>query len=254
MGMELEKIIAEQTDKISANISEGIAATQRAAISACKQAVFEPFQVKTQAALSKMRQASAQTRAKQEQQIAAKAAKQREELKQRQADRKQKEETAAKKLEAARKQKEESKTSETTAQALKRMTQEIQNEAHGKILKKQADLERKALAREVENKRKQAAAEARRDEQKQRQAQREARAARATQCTPVTSDRSGDSVESAEATSQKCSGCNLKQGKFKGERCYCYLRKYKWTHADRKESKKTGDHWSVIAKRKLGLE
>merc|ERR1712072_217201 len=191
MGMELEKIIAEQTDKISANISEGIAATQRAAISACKQAVFEPFQVKTQAALSKMRQASAQTRAKQEEQIAAKAAKQREELKQRQAARKQKKETAAKKLEAARKQKEEAKKSETTAQALNRMTQEIQNEAHGKILKKRMDLERKALARETENKRSQAfakfkqderesaqaQAKARRDEQKRLQAQREAEAA-----------------------------------------------------------------------------
>merc|ERR1712093_673800 len=109
-------------------------------------------------------------------QIAAKAAKQREELKQRQ---------------AARKQKEEAKKSETTEQALNRLTREIQNDAHGKIMKKQTGLERQTLAREVENKRAQAfanfkqgereraqaQAKARRDEQKRLQAQREAEAA-----------------------------------------------------------------------------
>merc|ERR1712072_157990 len=117
--LELEKIIAKQTETIAAKISKDITATQSAAISkfTCKQAVFEPFQMKTQAALKNMKQASAQARAKQEKQIAAKAAKQREELKQRQAARKQKEENVLKKLAAARKQKEEVKKSETTDQA-----------------------------------------------------------------------------------------------------------------------------------------
>merc|ERR1712093_971686 len=171
-------------------------------------------------------------------QIAAKAAKQREELKQRQAARKQKEETAAKKLEAARKQKEEAKKSETTEQALNRLTREIQNEAHGKILKKQMDSERQTLARETENKRSQAfakfkqdereraqaQAKARRDEQKRLQAQREAEAATVNVAVAT------DSSEEPEKAKQKCTNPD----------CYCHRRGGKWTFEHLKQAKTLG--------------
>merc|ERR1712093_758409 len=157
-------------------------------------------------------------------QIAAKAAKQREELKQRQAARKQKEETAAKKLEAARKQKEEAKKSETTEQALNRLTREIQNEAHGKILKKQTGLERQTLAREVENKRAQAFANFKQGERERLQAQREAEAATVNVAVAT------DSSEEPEKAKQKCTNPD----------CYCHRRGGKWTFEHLKQAKTLG--------------